>query len=133
MVDEQVKVTFFCPELPERKVLSPADANGLRVATVAEIFALKALVSAKRSKTRDWFDLYILMKFHGFRWRDFYAAFVRGENGGQYDYAAHRLWSGQPSSLDEGYEALLPNPPSVEEMRDFFRRRRTEYEQGLEG
>ncbi len=66
---------------------------------------MKALVSAKRSKTRDWFDLYVLMKDHGFSWKDFYEAFIRAGNEGQYDFAAERLSTATPARSDEGYEA----------------------------
>jgi len=131
-VNQLVKVTFFCPDAPERMILSQTPGSGLRIATLAEIFAMKALVSAKRSKARDWFDLYVLMKHHGFSWKDFYQAFVETESEGQYDYAAERLTRAHPSKSDEGYEALLPNPPTIEEMRAFFLQRRNSYEQGRE-
>ncbi len=131
-VNDLVKVTFFCPDAPERKILSQTIAEALRIATVPEIFALKALVSAKRSKTRDWFDLYVLMKDHGFSWKDFYEVFVRAGNEGQYDFAADRLSTAKPATSDEGYEALLPNPPGIEEMREFFLQRRNAYERGEE-
>ena len=127
-VNELVRVTFFCPDAPERKILPQGDGDTLRVATVPEIFALKALVCAKRSKARDWFDLFVLMKHHGFSWKDFYGVFVRAGNEGQYDYAADRLSRARPSKNDEGYEALLPSPPRIEEMRDFFLQRRNAYE-----
>ena len=129
-VNDLVKVTFFCPDTPEIKILSPTSGDALRIATVPEIFAMKALVSAKRSKTRDWFDLYVLMKHHGFSWKDFYETFVRAGCEGQYDYAAELLSTAHPSRSDEGYDALLPNPPTIEEMRAFFLQRRNAYERG---
>ena len=132
VVDDLVKVTFFCLEAPERRILLETSDEALRVATIPEIFALKALVSAKRSKARDWFDLYVLMKDHGFSWKDFYQVFVRSSNEGQYDFAAQRLSSARPPREDEGYQALVPHPPSVEEMRDFFLQRRNAYERGEE-
>ncbi len=132
VVNGLVKVTFFCVDLAARRVLEQRDGAPLRLATVPEIFALKSLLTAKRAKARDWFDLYVMMKFHGFTWRNFYDAFVRGGAEGQYDHAANRLCSAQPSSEDEGYEALLPNPPSIDEMRAFFSQRRDAYERGEE-
>jgi len=131
-VNDLVKVTFFCPDAPEIKILSQTTGDTLRIATVPEIFALKALVSAKRSKTRDWFDLYVLMKYHGFSWKDFYQAFVQAGSKGQYDFAADRLSRTRPAIDDEGYEALLPNPPTITEMREFFLQRRNAYERGEE-
>ena len=133
LVNEQVRVTFFCPELPEQRILSGNPETAFRIATIPEIFALKALVAARRSKTRDWFDLYILMKDHGFRWSDFYGAFVQAGAAGMYDFAAQRLCTAKPSLRDEGYESLLPNPPEVEEMRQFFLGLRNRYERGEEG
>jgi len=132
LVNELVKVTFFCPEAPERKLLAQTAGDTVRVATVPEIFAREALVSAKRSKTRDWVDLYVLMKHHGFSWKNFYEAFVLAGSEGQYDHAADRLSRARPSIDDEGYEALLPHPPSIEEMREFFLQRRNAYERGEE-
>ena len=70
------------------------------------------------------------MKLHGYTLKNFYSAFVRADNVGQYDQAANRLCSAQPNREDEGYEALLANPPTIEEMRDFFRQRRDAYERG---
>jgi predicted nucleotidyltransferase component of viral defense system len=131
-VNDQVKVTFFCPDAPERKILSETTADTVRIATIPEIFAMKALVSAKRSKTRDWFDLYVLMKDHGFTWRDIHEAFAQAGSEGYYDIAADRLSRARPAAKDEGYEALLPNPPSIEQMREFFLQRRNAYERGEE-
>ena len=105
-------------------------SDRLHLATVAEIFALKSLLMAKRSKARDWFDLYVLMKFHGFTWKNFHEAFRQAGVEGQYDNAANRLCSAQPGRADEGYEALLANPPSIAEMRGFFSQRRNAYERG---
>jgi predicted nucleotidyltransferase component of viral defense system len=63
-----VRGTFFSSPESERKLLAREAGEPLRVVTVPEIFVLKALVAADRSKTRDWFDLYTLFKFHGFTW-----------------------------------------------------------------
>ena len=130
VVNGLVRTTFFCVDVAARKVLEQSADAPLRLATVPEIFALKSLLMAKRSKARDWFDLYVLMKFHGFTWKNFYEAFVHAGVQGQYDNAANRLCSGQPERKDEGYEALLTNPPSIAEMRDFFSHRRNAYERG---
>jgi predicted nucleotidyltransferase component of viral defense system len=124
-----VRVTFFSSPEPERKLLAREAAEPLRVATVPEIFVLKALVSADRSKTRDWFDLYTLFKFHGFTWDDFHDVFPKFSNIGQYENAAGRICSGHPQANDEGYESLVLNPPSLEEMRDYFALLRKAYVQ----
>jgi hypothetical protein len=124
-----IKLTFFCPDPPERQILSQTPSPALRVATMAEIFALKALVTAKRSKKRDWFDLYVLMRDHGYTWKDFRQVFDDTKVGTQYEHAARRLCSVQPAKSDEGFDQLLPGPTiTVEEMHDFFSKARQAYE-----
>jgi len=87
---------------------------------VPEIFALKALVSADRSKSRDWFDLYTLFKEHGYTWANYHEIFQKMSTDFQYRNAASRLCSGEPQPDDEGYQSLVDNAPSLTEMRDYF-------------
>ena len=47
-------------------------------------------------------------------------AFVEASRENVFDIAGVRLRSGKPSLTDEGYVNLLPDPPSLETMRDFF-------------
>jgi len=115
-----VRVTFFSSYEAERKLLSHQRNEPLRIAAVPEIFALKALASADRSKSRDWFDLYTLFKQHGFTWKDFYEVFSKYSTVDQYRNAANRLCSGQPQSNDEGFEALVSHAPSLKEMSEYF-------------
>ncbi len=120
-----VKLTFFCPDPPERQVLFHGTNPAVRVATVTEIFALKALVAAKRSKQRDWFDLYVLMRDHGYSWKDFREVFDGTRTSARYEQAADRLCSGRPGKSDEGFAQLLPGPTvTVEEMQNFFSKAR---------
>lgn len=92
----------------------------MRVATLRELFQNKCLVSALRSKTRDWVDLYLLLRDHGFTMRDYRAAFRRAGLDSQSDIGLSRLCSGVPQKDDEGYAHLLPGPPTVAEMKAFF-------------
>ncbi len=121
LVDEKVKLTFFSADDEVRPFLSPAHHHGVRIAEIHEIFSLKAVVSADRSKSRDWFDLYTLMNSYGFTGADFYKTFVINKRPQKYDIAMRRLTSGRPALGDEGYESLMKNPPTLEEMGDFFR------------
>ena len=117
---ETVKVTFFCPD-PEVLVhIAPGAAHGPRVATLDEIFAMKCLVSADRSKSRDWFDLYTLMRDHGYTSAQFEGVFFTSKVPQKMEIALTRLCSGRPHQLDEGYESLLENPPSLTQMSEFF-------------
>jgi hypothetical protein len=120
VVNGSVKVSFFTPDSATLKILHKQHAPGPRVATLPELFKTKCLVSAVRSKTRDWLDLYLLLHNHGFSLRDFAAVFREADVESQCSIALSRLCSGQPQRDDEGYSHLLPNPPSLEQMRDFF-------------
>lgn len=115
-----VKVSFFAPEPPMIKVLAGASEPRARVATLEELFKTKCLVSALRSKTRDWLDLFLLMRDHGFTIRDYADAFAQMSDATQRDIGLIRLCSGVPQKDDEGYAHLLPNAPSLEEMKAFF-------------
>jgi predicted nucleotidyltransferase component of viral defense system len=123
-----VRVTFFKSPDAESRLLQGSESDQVRVAKVPEIFALKALASADRSKSRDWFDLYTLFRSHGYTWAQFYAVFAEYSNDGQYKNAAGRLCSGIPQKDDEGYKTLVENPPQPEEIRDYFIARRNEFE-----
>ena len=124
IVNGAVKVSFFVPDAALVKVLAVSQERGVRVATLDELFKSKCLVSALRSKTRDWVDLYMLMRGHGFSMRDFLAAFREAGIEDQCDSALSRLCSGLPQRDDEGYAHLLPNPPSLDEMKTFFKTQR---------
>lgn len=102
------------------RMLGGDTESALRVATLDEAFKMKALACADRSKTRDWFDLYVLMTQHGFDGADFHRAFVDADRESGFDMASLRLRGGKPSLTDEGYASLLENPPSPEAMRDYF-------------
>ena len=120
LVDGTVKVTFFAPDDEVRRHLGPSEERGPRLATLDEIFAMKCLVCADRSKTRDWFDLYVLMREHGYDAVRFVDVFEISEVPAKAEIALGRLCSGRPNALDEGFDSLLPRPPSVKKMADFF-------------
>ena len=128
LVDGKVKVTFFAADAGSEKVMEQTHASTARVASLNEIFKLKALVSADRSKTRDWFDIYCLMRNHGFGIKDFCAAFSEAGEAAKAEIALNRICSGIPSKSDEGFESLVDCPPSVEQMRDFFACERNQFE-----
>jgi hypothetical protein len=128
LVNDAVKVSFFAPDEPLRKVLPAGTEAKARIATLPELFKAKCLVSAKRSKTRDWLDLFLLMKDHGFSIQDYRAAFEEAGCLAECDTGLSRLCSGIPQRNDEGYAHLLANPPSVEEMKTFFEAQRAKWE-----
>ena len=128
LVNGSVKVTFFCADAALAKVLPDDPETPCRIATVNEIFDSKALVSASRSKSRDWFDLYVLMRDHGFTLQEYAAAFAQGGIASQYESGLARLCGGVAQGNDEGYEGLIESPPGIEELTRFFREKRDEYE-----
>lgn len=126
-VNGSVKVSFFAPDEPLRKIFR-GDSSKIRVASLAEIFKAKCLVSAVRSKTRDWLDLYLLMRDHGFSIRDYKNAFREAGIPAQCDIGLARLCSGTPQRDDEGFTDLLSSAPSVDEMKNFFIEQRNKLE-----
>lgn len=129
LVNDSVKLSFFSADEALVKVLRTSEAAQVRLATLDELFASKALVAAQRSKTRDWFDLYILMTQHGKTMEAMRDAFQLADSDLQFDTALMRLCSGTPSLHDEGYEQLLQAAPGLEEMMAYFRAERDAYEQ----
>jgi hypothetical protein len=129
LVNDAVRVSFFTADQATQAVLEKTAANrGPRVASVGELFRTKALVSARRSRTRDWFDLYVLMTQHGFTMTDYHAAFAAARLEGQAGIGLQRLCAGQPHAADPGFEQLAPDAPSVAIMQEFFRQQRDAFE-----
>ena len=77
-------------------------------------------VTADRSKSRDWFDLYTLMRAHGYSAGKFESVFAASRVRQKMEIALGRLTGGRPHALDEGYESLA-KAPALEEMSAFFR------------
>jgi hypothetical protein len=120
LINSAVKVSFFVPDATLAKVLTEPPEASIRIATLAELFKSKCLVSALRSKTRDWLDLYLLLREHGFSLRDFRQAFREAGIENQCDIALSRLCSGVPQRDDEGYAHLLTSPPALEDIKAYF-------------
>ncbi len=128
VVGGTVKVTLVAPD-PEVKVLLRAGApDKPRVASLEEIFRLKCIACANRSKTRDWLDMYVMLKRGLFQPLDIYRTFELAGVPSKFDIAMGRMCSGKVSLLDEGYESLLPEPPSVADMQAYFQRLRDDVE-----
>ncbi len=115
-----VKVSFVRFGNAETRLLSGSENSPMRVATLDEIFKLKSIVSADRSKSRDWVDLLILMTRFGYDIRDLHRAFIETGNQHNFPIAEKRLRSCKPNLLDEGYAGLADDLPNVEQMRAYF-------------
>lgn len=129
IVGERVKLTFLAPDPELRVQLLAAAPDHPRVASLEEIFRLKCIASANRSKTRDWLDLYVLLRGGYFQPIDMRAPFKAAGAIQKFDIAMRRLCSGRPEPGDEGYESLLDRPPSIAQMRDYFMDVRDQIEQ----
>jgi hypothetical protein len=129
IADHRLRLSFFTADPPLIRALGESETTvGPRLAMLPELFRSKCLVSAKRSKTRDWFDLYILIRDHGFTLPDMAQAFQDAGIPDQMDSALTRLCSGKAPPHDEGLFNLLDNPPNLESIAEFFRTKRDEYE-----
>jgi hypothetical protein len=128
LANAAVKVSFFAADAPLRKLLVAPAGAGVRIGTLTEVFQSKCLVSAVRSKTRDWLDLFLLLRDHGFTIDDYVAAFRQAGVESQSDVGLSRLCSGRPQHDDEGYHHLLENAPTLDQITEFFRRLRDQYE-----
>lgn len=128
IINGAVKVSFFTPDPALQRVLATPADNAVHVASLPELFKAKCLVSALRSKSRDWLDLYLLLREHGFTMHDYRAAFIEAGSPAQCDTGLARLCSGVPQRDDEGYSHLLKNPPALDEMTAFFRAQRDQLE-----
>jgi hypothetical protein len=128
VVNGKVRVSFFVPQNGMGKVLQPALSTGVRLAELPELFKTKCLVSALRSKTRDWLDLYLLFRDHGFTADDYRHAFAEAGMAASCDVGLARLCSGIPQRSDEGYLHLLESAPSLEVMQAFFSQIRDQIE-----
>ena len=121
LANGRVKVSFFVPDVPLCSILQKsAPGPGVRVATLDELFKSKCLVSATRSKTRDWLDLFLLMRDHGYTIADYKKAFIEAGATAQYEIGLSRICSGIPQQDDEGYYGLLGDPPSIGSITAFF-------------
>jgi hypothetical protein len=120
IVNDKVKLTFVCPDHTVHKMLGGQLTDTFRVASVDEIFKLKCLVTAQRSRSRDWFDLYMLFTQHNYTVDNLRATFAAVGQPHQADIALARLCACKPLSHDEGYAQLAKNPPSAHEMASFF-------------
>jgi hypothetical protein len=126
-----VKLTLVAPD-PEVNMLLRAGApDRPRVASLEEIFRLKCIACANRSKTRDWLDMYVMLQRGLFQPLDIYRTFELAGVPAKFDIAMARMCSGKVALLDEGYESLLAEPPSVADMQAYFKRVRDEVEVGV--
>lgn len=124
-----VKISFFAPDHPVRAVLeNRSEPAGPRLATLKELFKTKSLLTASRTRTRDWYDLHILMSQCGYSLADYHQAFREAGIADQAAIGLQRLCSETSTVSDEGFEQLAPQAPSISELQNFFRTQRDAFE-----
>jgi hypothetical protein len=117
VVNGTVKLTFFtADEALSRLLVDSRD----QVASLAVLFDSKAILTASRSRSRDWLDLYLLMSRHGFTSQDYLLAFEKAGIPAHWEYSLNRISSGRLPAHDPGYSHLLASPPSLEEIVAHF-------------
>lgn len=128
LVNGSVKITFFTSDSPLSKLLPTDLDHEVRIATLSELFNSKAIVSSQRSKSRDWFDLYHLIRFGDFELNDYVAAFEKAGIPNHWETGLARITSGKLAPNDEGYEEMMESPPSIDQIVEFFVEERNRYE-----
>lgn len=134
LIDGEVKLTFFTADSHHVNLLkdSPPADSGFRIGTLEELSQLKAVVASSRSKSRDWIDLFLLDQHYSFGLRAWKKAYDKaGLTNAHFENALNRICSGIVREDDEGFAALIPNPPSISVISDHFRKLRTQYEISL--
>ncbi len=123
LAGKTVRVTFFTPDESLARLLFPAQPRApLRVATLRELFAVTALLTLGRPRLRDWFDLHVLVRDHGFTLADYQDAFVRAGLGSEASAGALAAFCDRPPSAgDPGFTSLIPDAPTAEGLQEFFR------------
>ncbi|MEX1166325.1 MAG: nucleotidyl transferase AbiEii/AbiGii toxin family protein [Hydrogenophaga sp.] len=121
-------MTLVAPEREIRVFLPHDPKAALRVTSVEDIFRLKCLDCADRSKSRDWFDLYLMHSNGRFSPIEVLKTFQTAGAPAKFDIAMRRLRQAAAQSEDEGYESLLPRPPTPQQMKDFFNSLRDQIE-----
>jgi hypothetical protein len=115
-----VKLTLVAPDPEVSALLLPGLDDRPRLATLHEIFKLKCIACANRTKSRDWLDMYVLLTGNYFTPADFYAAFEEAGVPMKFDIAMQRMCKDSIPESDEGYDTLLPDPPTIAQMQEYF-------------
>ena len=101
VVGGSVKVFLVAPDPEVLVLLRAGDPARPRVASLEEIFRLRCIVCANRSKTRDWLDMYVMLQ------RGLLARAIRWKRKSH----AYRRWPGptQSPTVKGRQRRLLPS------------------------
>ena len=118
MVSYGVKITFF--SFPYQVPLNAELKSFLKMPDLLTLGAMKAFALGRRSKWKDYLDLYFILKFH-FSYKEvatkakeiFKDEFIEKQFIAQLGYF-------KGINYDEEVTFLIPNPPSEDEIKKFL-------------
>ena len=118
MIANGVKITFF--EFPYAVPLNSKFENYLKMPDLLTLGAMKAFALGRRTKWKDYVDLYFILKYH-FSVKQisdkaleiFKEEFIAKQFIAQLGYF-------KGINYDEEVTYLIPNPPSEQEVQDFL-------------
>jgi hypothetical protein len=120
IVSGAVKLTLVAPDPEVSVLLNAGTPSGPRIASLEEIFRLKCIACANRTKSRDWLDMYVLLTGNYFQPIDIYNTFKLAGVTQKFDIAMRRMTHGKIEVSDEGYEALMDDPPDIKAIQMYF-------------
>jgi hypothetical protein len=115
------KVTFFVNNAYTPALLTTPVQNKPVIPSLRELFETKALAVGLRDKSRDWIDMYVLMKDHNFTVSDFKEAYRKIGQEGIAEKIFDKLTRITGLNVGgEDYAHLMKQAPSIDEMQDYF-------------
>ena len=122
--EEQMRAIAEYPRVPQ------ADANShFSILGIEGIFAAKSSLLTRRARSRDLFDLYTLLKTHGYSMRQLFDVIRRIDPMANPDHHRDVLRGLIPlDAADEGYAGVGVTVP-LSDVYAFFEQRISEYEQ----
>ncbi len=120
IADDVVKVSLVCYDPPMDLLLPGRRTDAVRVAKLDELLATTAYACSARSSSRDWLDLYVLLTRQRYTFKDIYSVYQTINRMAAFASMTARLRRCRPDAADEGYVGLLTDPPSIDDLRNFF-------------
>lgn len=129
-----IKTTFFAfgKSEEERDILRQDKASmygNIPVASVDTIFKMKTLLITERIKSRDFFDLYSLLKNGEFSLEDMLETMKRYRSWYPLERFKNVLLNSTPPLDDEGFQSLVSESITFADIQSFFSEKVDEYEQ----
>lgn len=115
---DSVRLSFFTASGLLDRLLQPSGSEKIVVPKLEFLFQSKALVTSSRSTSRDWLDLYMLIRDHGFTIEDYASCYLSLGASLELDIGLDRILSGKIGVSDPGYESLGDGLPTLDEVKE---------------